>query len=201
MALRLGQQEPARRGVPAADLCPARPSVAAVRMVQVLPKAAEVTAAQPLVGAAEAVVAQRLVPPAVWAVAAAVAQEVPQASAAQPKAAGVALAARDAAAEPQPGVASDAEVQPPEEAAVPDVAAVAPRQEAERALAGAVQLPGAAAPVAEVRRQAVRDVQGVLPSAAAWAAAPSTRFREDLLARPLAARSAHAKARLRVAQP
>jgi hypothetical protein len=190
----LVRAEAVHPAVPAADLYPARPSVAAERRVQALPKAAEVT------------VAQRLGPPAVWAVAAAVAQEVPrvpEASAAQPKAAGVVRAAQDAAAGPQPGVASDAEVLLPAEGEVPDVAAVAPRQgaEAERVAAGAVLLPGAAVPVAEVQRQAAQDEPAVLLSAAAWVAALSTQLREDRLAPSLPARSAHARARLRIAQP
>jgi hypothetical protein len=162
-------------------------------MVLVLPTAAAV---QPL---AEAVVVQQLAPPA----ARAVAQEVPrvlEAWVAQPKAAGVARAEQDAAAEPQPGAASDAEVPLPEAAAVPDVAAEAPRRVAEQVSVGAVLLPGAA-PVAEVQPRAVRDEQGVRPSAAAWAAAPSIRLRADRLAPSLPARTAHAKARLRIAQP
>jgi hypothetical protein len=186
-------------------------------MVQAPPKAAAVTEVQPLAGAAEA--AQQLAPPEVRAVAAEE-EEVPrvlEASVAQRKAAGAAQAAQDAAAEPQPGAASDAEVLLPAEREVPDVAAVAPRQgaeaerawavalrleaEAERAWAGAVLLPGAAVPVAEVQPRAVRDAQAVLPSAAAWAAALSTQLREDRLARSLSAQSAHARARLRIAQP
>jgi hypothetical protein len=114
----------------------------------------------------------------------------------------VARAEQDAAAAPQPGAASDAEVPLPEAAAVPDVAAEAPRQgaEAERVSAGAVLLPGAA-PVAEVRRQAVRGEPVVLPSAAAWAAAPSTQLRAGRLAPSLPVRTAHAKARLKIALP
>jgi hypothetical protein len=101
-ALRRGQQEQARQGVQAADLCPARPSVAAARMVRVLPKAAEVTVAQPRAAGA---VVQRLVPPAVRAVAAAQGvPRVPEASAARPKAAGVARAEWGAAVGPQPVV-------------------------------------------------------------------------------------------------
>jgi hypothetical protein len=179
-------------------------------MVLALPTAA---AEQPLAEAVEAVAVQQLGPPAVRAVAAAVAQEVrrvPEAWVAQPKAAGVARAEQDAAAVPQPGAASDAEVPLPEAAevplpeaaAVPDVAAEALRRgaAAEQVWVGAVLLRGAA-PVAEVQPRAVRDEQGVRPSAAAWAAALSTPLRADRLAPSLPALSAHARARLRIAQP
>jgi hypothetical protein len=99
--------------------------------------------------------------------------------------------------------ASGAEVLPPVEA-VPDAAA-APQQgaEAERALAEGVRLPVAAPrdAVAEVRRQAARDAPRVLLLAVAWAAVLSTQLQEDRLAPSLPAQSAHARARLRIAQP
>jgi hypothetical protein len=104
-------------------------------------------------------------------------------------------------------------VRQPEEAAAPDVAAVvallrgAERAvavvvlpQAERAVAAAVRL-RAAGPVSEVLRQAVQGAQGVLPSAAAWAAPLSTRLRGDRLAPSPPVRSARAKESLRIARP
>jgi hypothetical protein len=141
-------------------------------------------------------------------------EEVPRALAAQPKVAPEVLAAWDAAAGPQPAVASVAAgvrqpeeaaapvaagVRQPEEAAAPDVAVVALPQGVARAVAAVLQ--PAAGPVAEVRRPAARDAQGVLPSAAAWAALPSIRLRGDRPAPSPSARSAHAREVSRIARP
>jgi hypothetical protein len=198
-----------RPAVLAVVRCPARPSAAAAQMVRVR-RRAEVPVAQPL--AAEPKGAPRSAEqPAALAEAAAEVQreeEVPPALAAQPKVAPAVLAAWDAAAGPQPAVASVAAgVRQPEEAAAPDVAVVALPQAVVRAVAvvaqpqgvaravAAARLRGAVAgPVSEVRRPAARDAQGGPPLAAAWAAVPlSIRLREDRPAPSPSARSAHAR--------
>lgn len=187
----------------AAVRCPARPSVVAAQMVQV-PQRAEVSVAQPLV-AEPTVGLQPAEQPGALAEAAAEVQreeEVPPALAARPKVAPGVLAEWDAAAEPQPAVASGAAgVRQPEEAAVQGVAVAALPQGVARAVAAAVRQPGAVQ-VAEVRRRVVRGAQGEPLSAPAWAAVPlSTRLRGARPAPSPPARSAHAKERLRIAQP
>jgi hypothetical protein len=168
---------------------------------------AELWVAQPLAARrpAEAVLAQRLAVPAAWGEAAAEApreQAVPRAVAAQPK---VAQAVRDAAAVPQLVAASVAVGPPPEERAGQDVVAVLPREVAAERLPGAARDAAAerlqaAVRVAEVRLRAARGA-AARPSAAAWAAPLSTRPREVRLAPSPWVRSAHARERLRTAQP
>jgi hypothetical protein len=195
-ALRREQQDPARRGVPAADLYPARPSAAAARKVQAL-QATEEAEAMVVPRLAQAV---RRVPPALQAaVAAAVqeAQQVPGVAAAQPRAAPEVW---DVAVAPQPAAEPAGAVRRLVVAAVRDVAAV-PRRAAGPA-SEAVQPRGAAeVPDAGVRRQAGRGAQGVLLLAAAWAVLPSIRCRGGRPAPSLWARSARAGGRLRTAQP
>jgi hypothetical protein len=204
---------------PAEDRRPARPSVAAVRLVPVQwsveqPLAEPMRALQLAEGwaaqrPAEAVPAQQLGEPAAWAEAAPEAlreRAVPRAVAARPK---VVRAVWDAAAVPQPVAASVAVGLPPEEQAGPDVVAALPQE-----VAAGERLPGVARDAAAERLQevpAVRvsevplrvapDEPEVLPSAAAWAALPSTRLREVRLVPSPWARSAHARERLRTAQP
>jgi hypothetical protein len=144
-------------------------------------------------------------------------QEVQPASAAQPQAAE--SAASDAAAlQPeaaavwgaaaglQPAEGSVAAVRLPEEgAAVLDAAEAALPQAAVRAAAGAARRRAAPAEVldaAGVRRRVGRGgAPGVLLLAAAWAAAPWSRFRGDRPAPSARAQSAPARGRLRTAPP
>jgi hypothetical protein len=189
-----------RPAVLAAVRCPVRLSVVAAQMVRVPQR--EVPVAQLLVAEPKGALRPAEQPGAL-AEAAAEAQreeEVPPALAVQPKVAPGVLAAWDAAAGPQPVVASVAAgVRQPEAAAAPDVVVALP-QAAVRAVAAVLQ-PGAA-PVAEVRQRAARGVQGEPLSAAAWAAVPlSTRPRGDRPAPSPPARSAHATESLPIAQP
>jgi hypothetical protein len=165
-------------------------------------------------------VALRLAEPAVQAVGAEPQQEVQLASAAQPQAAELGVSASaalqpeaaavwDAAAGLQPAVGSVAAVRLPEEgAAVLDVAEAALPQAAVRAAAGAARRRAAQAEVldaAGVRRRVARVGQAEAPAArllaAAWAAAPWSRFRGDRPAPSARAQSAPARGRLRTAQP
>jgi hypothetical protein len=217
LAPRLVRAAAVRPAVPAA----ARPSVVAARMVPVRAAVAQPLAepmralqlaegwvAQPL---AEAVLAQQLAEPAAWAEAAPGVpreQAVPRAVAVRPK---VAQAVWGAAAVPQPVAASVAVELPPEERAGQDVAAAllqevaagerlpeVARDEVAERLPEARQ---AAVRVSEVRLRAAPDEPEVLPSAAAWAAPLSIRLREARPAPSPWARSAHARERLRTAQP
>jgi hypothetical protein len=200
---------------------PARPSAAVARKAQV-PQSAVPRVAEPVVvwrpvalrlaaPTAQAAVAEALVEPQ---------QEVPPALAAQPRAARAELAVSGAAA-PQPAAGSVAAVRLPEEgaaaldeaeaaqprAAVRDAVVAARRRVAQAAVrdAAGARRRGAqvAAPDAEEapRREARDAAQGVLLSAAAWAALPSIRCQEGRLAPSARARFAHARARLRTAQP
>jgi hypothetical protein len=196
------QAEAVRPAVLAAVRCPARPSAAAAQMVRVWQRA-EVSVAQPLAAEPEGALRPAEQPGALAEAAAEVQreEEVPRALAAQPKVAPGVAAEWDAAAAPQPVVASVAEgVRQPEEAAAPDVAAVALPQGAVRAGAAAVLQPGAA-PVSEVLRPVGPVGQGARPSAAAWAGLPSTRLQGGRLAPAAPARPAHARGGLRTAQP
>jgi hypothetical protein len=210
VALRRERAQAARSAVPAGPhrgletpARPARPSAVVARTV----------------GLRLAVLRQEALRPAEPAVQAGEAepqQEVQPASAARPRAARVELAVSgagalrpeavavwDAAAGPQPGAAAvwDAAAGPqPGAAAVQGVAVAAlPQAAVARAAVGAARRPGAA-PVSEVLRRAGRDEAEPL-LAAAWAALPSTRPAGERLAPSTPARSAHARGRLRTAQP
>jgi hypothetical protein len=206
MELRLVRPEAVRPAVPDAVRCPARPSVAAVQMVRV-PQRAEVAVAQPLAAEPKGALRPAEQPGALAEAAAEVQreEEAPPALAAQPKVAPGVLAEWDAAAGPQPGVASVAAgVRQPEAEAAPDVAAaVLPQVEVAERGAAEVALPPAAVldVVAEVLRQAARGAPGVLLLAAAWAALLSTRLRGDRPAPSPQVRSARAREVLRIAQP
>jgi hypothetical protein len=225
LALRQEQAEAARRAVPADSRRgaeaqhPARPSAAVARRARAqqlaVPRPAE---SRPVVVRP---VGLRLAEPAGQAAVAGEAGEARQAqsaSAAQPQAARAELAVSDAGA-PQPAAVSGAAVRPPEEGAgVLDVAAAPPQAAVRAAVAARLRVAQAAARAAVVAvrprvaqgevlvaagvpRQAGRAALAVQPSAAAWAAPPSTRFRGDRLAPSARARSAHARGRLRTAQP
>jgi hypothetical protein len=217
MAVRLVRPEAVRPVVPDAVRYPARPFAAAAQLVRV-PQQAEVSVAQPLAAELRGALRPAEQPGALAEAAAEVQreEEVLPALAAQPKVAPGVLAEWDAAAGPQPVVASVAAgVRQPEEEAVPGVAAVALPQEAAQAVAAAAlrqaaELAAVAALLLEVRavrvlevvrRRAARGVRGVLPSGAAWAAPLSIRLRGDRLAPSPAVHSAHARKAPRIARP
>jgi hypothetical protein len=195
-------EEAARPAVLVAVRCPARPSVVVAPKVRARRRAESAAQARQLAEptARAQLVGPRPAEPAGWAEAAAEVpreEAVPQALAVRSKAV---PAARDVAAGPQPVVALAAVGLLPEAAAGLDAAVAVQPQGAVRAAVAAVRLPGAV-PVAEVRRRVAPGAQGVLPSAPAWAAALSIRFRGDRPAPSRQARSAHAKISSRIAQP
>jgi hypothetical protein len=189
-ALRQGQHEPARRGVPGADPYPARLSAAAARKVRAL-RATEALGAQRLAQA------ERLAPPALLAAEASAVQEAQQVlrvAAAQPRAVPEVW---DVAVVQRPAAEPAGAVRRLEVAAVQDVAAAAPWLAAGPASA-AGRLRAAGVLDAAVQRRAARDAQGVLLSAAAWAVLPWIR-QGDLLGP--SARVAHARRQLPTARP
>jgi hypothetical protein len=195
LALRRAPQEPARRGGPAADLCPAHPSAAAARKARAL-RATEEAGAMVAQRWAQA---ERLAPPALQAAKAQAAREAQRAarvSAAQPQAAPEVW---DVAVVPQPAAERAGAVRRLEVAAVPDVVAAVPRRAAGPASV-AVRPRAAGVLDAGAPRPGARAVQAARLSAAAWAAPPSTRCQGDRLAPSEQARSAHAWICLRTAQ-
>jgi len=200
---RLVRAEVARPVFRVAVRYPARPSVVAAPKVRALRQGESVARGRQPAEPVEQPAGLRLAEqPVALAEAAAEAQReevAPQALAAQPKAGPGVLAARDAAAGPQPVVASGVEVRQPEAAAGRDAAAGVQPQGVARAAVAAVRLPGAVR-VAEVRRRVAPGEAAPL-LAAAWVALPSTRRQGDRLGPSEQARSAHAWICLRTAQP
>jgi hypothetical protein len=179
-AARLVQAAVVRLAVLAARR-PARLSAEAAPKVRVR-RRAEVPVVQPLAAEPKGALRPAEQPGALAEAAAEVQREVavPPALAEQPRVAPGVLAEWDAAAGPQPVVASVAAgVRQPEEAAEPDVAVAVLQRGAARAVAAEQPREGVAAPVSEVPRLEARGARAVLPLAAAWAAPLSTRLRED----------------------